>query len=392
MCWGEDRHIDDNHANLEEVEQDEAKTWFKQQMVKARKFQPLQLLNQKLRGLEVFESNNNNPDIGPLPHPPPLTATQSSTVPHPSSRTASPRPPAPLDPEDLITKAHWQRPSPPPYDVCSDPLCPKPRPAPIHCRHCGKLFCEPHTMYQMKLSRAARPDPVRGWWYRVCETCYKSRPGYNDHSGFERDHMEFFATVRGKVVERAALERGRLEGRLTRLTRLLVAPAPPSAEAGLWASVAGSGRRGHVRMLEQSIVPWEEDGKVGECPECGRTFSAGLRRHHCRTCGRVMCGDPTTGCSREVALDVEGKFDSQAHREREKERDNTSHPFVHQTCLALCFPFELPFPLIRHQLAYIYIPLANPNSPTKHSPRRFTFPIFQHSPFGETRALPQQQD
>ena len=38
-------------------------------------------------------------------------------------------------------------------------------------------------MYQMKLSRSAQHEPVRGFWCRVCETCYKSREGYNDHQG-----------------------------------------------------------------------------------------------------------------------------------------------------------------------------------------------------------------
>lgn len=38
-------------------------------------------------------------------------------------------------------------------------------------------------MYQMKLSRSAQHEPVRGFWCRVCETCYKSREGYNDHKG-----------------------------------------------------------------------------------------------------------------------------------------------------------------------------------------------------------------
>ena len=38
-------------------------------------------------------------------------------------------------------------------------------------------------MYQMKLSRSAQHEPVRGIWCRVCETCYKSRPGYNDYTG-----------------------------------------------------------------------------------------------------------------------------------------------------------------------------------------------------------------
>lgn len=40
-------------------------------------------------------------------------------------------------------------------------------------------------MYQMKLSRSAHPEPVRGIWCRVCETCYKSRDGYNDTKGKE---------------------------------------------------------------------------------------------------------------------------------------------------------------------------------------------------------------
>ncbi len=38
-------------------------------------------------------------------------------------------------------------------------------------------------MYQMKLSRSAQHEPIRGFWCRVCETCYKSREGYNDHRG-----------------------------------------------------------------------------------------------------------------------------------------------------------------------------------------------------------------
>lgn len=168
--------------------------------------------------------------------------------------------------------------------------------------------------------------------------------------------MEFFATVRGRVVERAALERGRLEGRLTRLTRLLVAPAPSSSVGGLWASLAGSGRKAYVRTLEQSIVPWEEDEKVSECPECRRAFSASLRRHHCRTCGRVVCGDPATECSRKVALDVEGKFNFKNHTDT---LNNASHPpalacisvpsvFLHRfsfilypACVSTCILFSL---------------------------------------------------
>ncbi|KAK5112232.1 hypothetical protein LTR62_004393 [Meristemomyces frigidus] len=212
------RHIDDNHANLQNTEQDEAKDWFKQQMVKAKKFQPLQILNQKLRGLEVFESNNDSPP-----------ASSSITTPPQTSRGASPAPTRPpeavSEPDDIISKSHWQRPS--------------------------------------------GVDPRR-------------------------------------TVDKQNLEISRLETRLTRLTQLLADPPPPeTTQSTLWGAFASS--KNHIRTLEQSIVAWEDDAEVGECPFCQQPFQYSLRRHHCRTCGRVVCGDPTTACSTEIGLDVDTK-------------------------------------------------------------------------------------
>ncbi|OQO07088.1 hypothetical protein B0A48_07655 [Cryoendolithus antarcticus] len=102
------RHIDDNHANLEEEEQDEVKTWFKSQMTKAKKFQPLAVLNQKLRGLEVFESNDEQSLVSHV-------VTQSH-----GSGTTSPIPAAPgamsaattetqQNAEEIVTRKHWQK-------------------------------------------------------------------------------------------------------------------------------------------------------------------------------------------------------------------------------------------------------------------------------------------
>lgn len=147
------------------------KDWFKTQMDKAKRFQPLAVLNQKLKGLDVFESNENTPTLAVPTRPVP------ASVHHPE-------PPRQPDPEDVITKEHWQPRGL--YDVCLEPSCGKRLNATngcVHCRKCGKLFCEEHTMYQMKLSRSAQHEPVRGLWCRVCETCYISREGYNDHNG-----------------------------------------------------------------------------------------------------------------------------------------------------------------------------------------------------------------
>ncbi|KAI0114354.1 FYVE zinc finger protein [Nemania sp. FL0031] len=289
------RHIDDNHQELPDFEHDEVKSWIDKQVLKAKRFQPLSLLNQKLRGLDVFESNES------LPPPPPVSVRTSRA---PASETI------PIDPEDLIATSHWQRSGP--SDLCTDPACGKRLGAvngSINCRQCGRLFCEEHTMYQMKLSRSAAHEPVRGYWYRVCETCYKSREGYNDHNGFARDHTQDFAAIRRKRVDKQTLEISRLEKRLTKLTNVLANPPsqPPTDGGGSLLSPVPSlsGQRNQRKLLEQSVVTWEEDAKVPRCPFCQQDFGSWtFRRHHCRICGRVVCADPQTACSSEVGLNV----------------------------------------------------------------------------------------
>ncbi|KAL2855288.1 FYVE zinc finger-domain-containing protein [Aspergillus pseudoustus] len=287
------RHLDDVHQNLEDDRQDEVKDWFKTQMEKAKRFQPLAVLNQKLKGLDVFESNENQ-----------QTLTGASRPPGPSQSIAIPDQPKPLDPEDIIAKEHWQ-----PrgfYDSCLEPSCGKRLNAAngcVNCRKCGKLFCEEHTMYQMKLSRSAQHEPVRGLWYRVCETCYKSREGYNDHSGLIRNRMDEFKAVRKPNVDKSLLEVSRLEKRLTRLTQLLASLPPDQLQSNkIWPIPFQNDQR---KALEQTVVSWQDDASVPRCPFCQQDFSSyTFRRHHCRTCGRVVCGDVSTGCSVEVPLSV----------------------------------------------------------------------------------------
>lgn len=297
------RHLDDAHKEIQEQQQDEVKDWFKQQMTKAKKFQPLAVINQKLKGLDVFESNdelarNSTPAL--LREP--IASDQRA-------RSASPAPvskPAPaVDPDDVISKQHWQRRTG--SDFCSDPVCGRRLGVSsngiVNCRHCGKLFCEEHTMYQMKLSRSAQHEPVRGSWSRVCETCYKSREGYNDKHGMERDKFQAFSRTRQDTVGKRNMEVSRLEKRLSKLTQMLANPPEEATQASKRWSLPSWGQNDPKKLLEQTVVAWENDADVSRCPYCQQDFSQyTFRRHHCRTCGKVVCGDPTTGCSSMLAL------------------------------------------------------------------------------------------
>ena len=45
------------------------------------------------------------------------------------------------------------------------------------------------------------------------------------------------------------------------------------------------------RSREITLPKWQPDIEVNKCPICGTAFSFWYRKHHCRKCGRVVCGN-----------------------------------------------------------------------------------------------------
>ena len=103
------------------------------------------------------------------------------------------------------------------------------------------------------------------------------------------------------------METSRLEKRLTKLTQLMVDPSfEPIGAGSIWPIYNSKSQR---RAMEQNIVAWEDDVAVSKCRFCQQEFTSyTFRRHHCRTCGRVVCGDPETACSTEVGLNVDARM------------------------------------------------------------------------------------
>ena len=124
-------------------------------------------------------------------------------------------------------------------------------------------------------------------------------------AGFERDDTAAFEAMRKPTVDKALLEVSRLEKRLTRLTQLLADPPLEQATPAPSKRWSLSWQKDQKKALEQTVIAWQDDATVSRCPYCQQEFTSyTFRRHHCRTCGKVVCGDPQTGCSSEVGLTV----------------------------------------------------------------------------------------
>lgn len=85
---------------------------------------------------------------------------------------------------------------------------------------CGKLYCDLHTQYEIKLNRQAQHDPEHGVWCKVCGHCYVNRKGYLDHQGQTQSRTALFLKQRAKTIDRVYLESNRLEKRLEKLAKI----------------------------------------------------------------------------------------------------------------------------------------------------------------------------
>lgn len=281
------RHIDDAHSEIEKSEEDQVKSWFKKKVVKAKQLQSVTSAITKFSKLDLFDLEDTNSSL----------SEQSIS----SKRSASSVPVAPTNPAFVVTRAHWQKPTG--FDRCSDIVCEKPlsaRNGSVNCRKCGKLFCSAHTRYQMKLNQNANHDPINGIWSRVCETCYKSRPGYSDTTGVARDRFSDLLKKRRALAEKRDLEVIKLENRLVKLIKILIDPKFSSDSANVFTYSKAT----QLRSLEKEIVTWENDEHVKSCPICKHKFGYTLRKHHCRVCGKVVCGNLSTKCSLNVPISI----------------------------------------------------------------------------------------
>ena len=282
------RHIDDAHGEIAETQKETVKSWFRRRLVKAKALPPVAAIRR-----EVAASTAASTDF----------ERNGGTVEGASGIDAA------METDAMVDRSHWQR-NEGSGIVCADVACGKVlggRNGKVNCRKCGRLYCSQHTMYQMRLARNAEWDPVYGTWCRVCEECYVLRPGYLDVDGVRRDRTKQFTESRQSHLNHYHLEVNRLERRLQKLLRILRDDVSDNQSGGIWSSLFSSSTNRKERALqEQTVVAWQDDMSVAVCPYCNRKFGFSLRKHHCRTCGKVICSDIETNCSADIAIDVPG--------------------------------------------------------------------------------------
>lgn len=193
-----------------------------------------------------------------------------------------------------IPRSHWQKPSG--DDHCHYSRCNRKlglKNGLVNCRKCGKLFCNQHTTYRMKLNCDLESDPVTGVWCRVCVGCFKERPCWNQpNTGYEHDLTLSFRKLRSINSDLSSLSKLNLEKRLFKLVDYL--------------KMVDCGKMDYKEYVvqEKELVPWNDGPSSAVCNICHRKFSFFLRRHHCRICGSTVCDDVNSGCSMAVPVDM----------------------------------------------------------------------------------------
>ncbi|GAA95043.1 uncharacterized protein L969DRAFT_51661 [Mixia osmundae IAM 14324] len=147
------------------------------------------------------------------------------------------------------------------------------------------------------------------------------RAGFQPN-GVYRNRMDELLSSRNAKGEGRKLEESRIVRRLDKLIELHTAPVIPSEPGApsmprnglsfrsltdlqnlrrktagqVWDDVLRGvrGSKDEIKSAEQKIVKWQDDASVQRCPICLASFSLTTRKHHCRTCGRVICFLPPT--------------------------------------------------------------------------------------------------
>lgn len=207
-----------------------------------------------------------------------FSLSNDARSPTPASSSASPR--------KRISRSHWKHPST--TNICSHSGCGQTlsvRNGIVNCRKCGRLFCNEHTDFRVRLSQGPQLPEYSfsqlGVWSRCCELCFYNKPDLV--AGTEANSIDLTAQFRAKRAEKnedRQLQRNKIVKRFIELVEKMV-----NLDSGYAKAILD-------RFVEQKTGPAIEWDDSPNCGICFVQFGLFLRKHHCRLCGQTVCDDP----------------------------------------------------------------------------------------------------
>ncbi|ODV95157.1 hypothetical protein PACTADRAFT_33734 [Pachysolen tannophilus NRRL Y-2460] len=277
------RHLDDEHQSFEPVNNfdEDLKSWFKKKVIgKASdvisiggSLGNVRSPTRNLVKLDVFDNDKNFTYS--------IVNDGSSSVGEQQNLAIE------------IPKTHWKKQTG--HDICHMENCFKNlniKNGIVNCRKCGNLFCNEHAFFRVKINKDLQYDSINGVMVRSCQLCFENKPHYNDLA-YTRDLTDLFKQMRQKINQEKDLQINILERRLLKFYYFF------QKEKN------GNVLSFNFKNFEMSVVNWENDKEHKFCTICNNKFNfAMMRKHHCRLCGEVVCGNLENGCSMEVPINI----------------------------------------------------------------------------------------
>ena len=129
-----------------------------------------------------------------------------------------------------------------------------------HCRECGMVFCESCSSHRYAFCAGAEP-------MRVCDVCYRNLISPPPCSQSQQASPQKPVSI----PTSSALAAGSASQNPSWIP---ASSLPPQV-------IGNSARK----------VVWMQDSEAKACLICGEPFSATVRRHHCRFCGKLFCNN-----------------------------------------------------------------------------------------------------